>query len=134
MAYILEKYSLGTFAETKDGLKDGGLEAYEKDDLLTIVTLYWMTNTITSSIRFYKNSVVPLDSMRNIIKKSHIPQQVPVAVHYFKHEVGQIPYKVAKSVYPNLKSFNLVSFGGHFASFENPELSADDIIEFVKSC
>jgi microsomal epoxide hydrolase len=134
MAYILEKYSVWTFGESIYDKEDGGLNSFEKDDLLTVVTLYWMSNTITSSIRFYKNSVVPRDSIRSIMETSHVPIQVPVAVQYFQNELFHMPYKVFKSVLPNLKQYSMLNYGGHFASFENPISLADDFIKFIKSC
>ncbi len=56
LAYILEKYSYWTFDFKNQVLntKDGSLNKFDKDELLTIVTIYWMTNSISSSIRYYR--------------------------------------------------------------------------------
>lgn len=53
-AYVLEKFA--TFA-TVDNVDFSGkklLELFTKDELLTDVSIYWFTGTITSSARFYK--------------------------------------------------------------------------------
>ena len=76
MAHILEKYSEWTFGETKHDSKDGGLNAFDKDELLSIVTLYWMSNTITSSMRFYSENLQfkpeDLEMQRSIHKNSYL--------------------------------------------------------------
>ena len=56
-SYILEKFALWTNSE---GVKkdDGGLsEVFTLDELLDNVMLYWVTNTITSSMRLYKEAL-----------------------------------------------------------------------------
>ncbi len=136
LGYILEKYAAGSFGFKKIlGLKDGGLESFNRDDLLTIITHYWMTNTITSSCRLYRSYVYAAvgDYPKNEISSYKTTNKVPIAVQYFKNEVTNIPYGYLKKRYLNLKRFNIMSKGGHFASFENPILSAQDFVEFILS-
>lgn len=64
-AYILEKFSTWTNGDYRD-LKDGGLtkyfvlftrdisRKYSLDELLTIITIYWVNGNIVPSQRFYK--------------------------------------------------------------------------------
>ncbi|CAJ0968290.1 unnamed protein product [Ranitomeya imitator] len=55
-AYILEKFSTWTEYSFTD-LEDGGLDKkFSLDDLLTNVMIYWITGSITSSMRFYKEN------------------------------------------------------------------------------
>ncbi|KAG8430506.1 hypothetical protein GDO86_020476, partial [Hymenochirus boettgeri] len=55
-AYILEKFSTWTNPEFR-ALEDGGLgRKYSMDDLLTNIMIYWLTGSITSSMRFYKEN------------------------------------------------------------------------------
>lgn len=130
LAYILEKYSIWSFGNEAIGTKDGSLERFNKDDLLTIVTYYWMTSSISSSMRFYKGFWI---GKSNELQQNKVSEQVPVAVEYFKNEVIIYPYVLLKRVYLNLKSFRLETTGGHFANFENPELMCKDFIGFVNS-
>lgn len=58
---------------------------------------------------------------------------MPVSIQYFKNEVYVYPLRLLKSNYLNLKSFKIESKGGHFAAFENPDLSAENFIDFVVS-
>jgi hypothetical protein len=57
-AYIMEKFSSWTDMENR-ALTDGGLVSrfdghqYSLDELLTNVMLYWVTNSVSSSMRIY---------------------------------------------------------------------------------
>ena len=137
MAYILEKYSIGTFGFGNTfGIKSGKLEkAFTNDELLTIITYYWMTNTITSSCRFYRTNMLQLVGSwpKTEISDYKISAQVPVGVQYFANEVWTYPKALLEKNYLNLKRFNIVNNGGHFAALENPKASADDFIQFIRS-
>ena len=56
-AYILEKFS--TWTDHNNVRKsDGGLtQKFTLDELLTNVMIYWTTNSIASSVRFYKETI-----------------------------------------------------------------------------
>lgn len=51
--YILEKFSTGTNPAYRDRDDGGLLEKYSMDELLDNVMLYWVTNSITTSMRIY---------------------------------------------------------------------------------
>lgn len=112
------------------GTKDALLEKLGKDRLLTILTHYWMTNTISSSMRFYKSYWSGLAQKITALK---VPETVPVGVHYFKNEVTFYPLALVERFYPNLQSYHIEKSGGHFANFENPDLTAKDFVDFVIS-
>ena len=67
------------------------------------------------------------------LMKVKTSSKVPVSIQYFKNEVYVYPLGLLKANYLNLKSFKIENKGGHFAAFENPELSAKDCINFVIS-
>lgn len=134
LAYILEKYQLATFAYAAYGKKDGNLDTLDQNELFDILTYYWMTNSITSSMRLYRSFVyVENKYPRNVVSGHFTPEKLPVSVHYFKNEVNKIPLKLLKIMNPNLKSYKLEKFGGHFAGWENPQTVGRGFIEFVKS-
>lgn len=55
--YIVEKFSTWTNNSYKD-LYDGGLtKKFTLDEILTNIMIYWSTGTITSSMRFYKETI-----------------------------------------------------------------------------
>ncbi|KAJ7341018.1 hypothetical protein JRQ81_004667 [Phrynocephalus forsythii] len=126
-AYILEKFSTWTDPSFRD-LEDGGLEKkYSLDDLLTNVMIYWVSGCIVPSMRFYKET-----TGGNRKKHEKLPVHVPTGIASFLHEILYIPRVWAQQKYINIVSFNYVPRGGHFAAFEEPELLADDIVQFVE--
>lgn len=89
------------------------------DRMLDDIMMYWLTNTGTSSARFYwENSdlaffVVGID--------------IPVGVTVFPKEIYQAPRSWSEQAYPKLMYWNKVDRGGHFAAFEQPELFAHEV-------
>jgi len=55
-AYILEKFSTWTNPEYRFRPDGGLLEKYTLDELLDNIMLYWVTNSITTSMRLYAES------------------------------------------------------------------------------
>jgi pimeloyl-ACP methyl ester carboxylesterase len=91
-----------------------------KDDMLDDVTLYWLTNTATSSARLYwetKGQSIVLAAAQKTDEIS-----LPVAITVFPDEVYRAPETWARRAYRNLIYFNEVDRGGHFAAWEEPEL------------
>lgn len=89
------------------------------DRMIDDIMMYWLTNTGTSSARFYwENSdlaffVVGID--------------IPVGVTVFPKEIYQAPRSWSEQAYPKLMYWNKVDRGGHFAAFEQPELFAREV-------
>jgi hypothetical protein len=136
LTYILEKYSVWTFDFKTQimGVKDGGLSKFSKDDLLSVVTYYWMTNSITSSMRYYRTGFyegIFGSSFKSSIYFSRVPNQVAVSIHYSVNEIFLVPYQILKLSYPNLQQYTITKNGGHFAAFETPELAASKLINFI---
>ncbi|XP_076128434.1 epoxide hydrolase 1 [Alosa pseudoharengus] len=127
-AYILEKFSTWTDLEFRD-LEDGGLERkFSLDDLLTNVMIYWTTESIISSMRFYK------ENFGQGLNQPHasIPVYVPTALASFPNELMHTPKLWAKQKYHKLIAFTPMARGGHFAALEEPELMMQDIQHFIK--
>jgi pimeloyl-ACP methyl ester carboxylesterase len=97
---------------------------FSKDELLSNVTLYWITETIHSSIRLYnENSKNPLI----IGKESYI--KIPVGIAHFYHESPFPPRKFIERGF-NIQHWSDFPSGGHFPAVEKPELLAEDIRTF----
>jgi len=56
-AYILEKFSTWTNNENKFRSDGGLLEKFTLDELLDNIMLYWITNSITTSVRLYAENL-----------------------------------------------------------------------------
>jgi pimeloyl-ACP methyl ester carboxylesterase len=119
-AWMLEK-----FREWSDC--DGDLfRSFTRDELLTNVTLYWMTRTIDSSFRlYYENRRAPLHFEQNAFV------QPPCAVARFPKEIFSPPREWVERGY-NVQRWTDMPRGGHFAAAEEPELLAEDIRTFFR--
>ena len=103
-----------------------------KDDVLDNVTLYWLTNSATSSARLYwengaRGSVIVAAAQ----KTAEI--SLPVAITVFPEDVYRPPETWARRAYRNLVYFHEVDRGGHFAAWEQPELFSAELREAFKS-
>jgi pimeloyl-ACP methyl ester carboxylesterase len=120
-AWILEKWR--SWSDS-----GGDLEArFSRDFLLTMLTLYWVTETITPSMRDYFDNrwhaaeIRPGDRVR-----------VPAGFANFDHNYvseGSPPREWAERLY-DVRRWTSMPRGGHFAAAEEPELLARDIAAF----
>jgi pimeloyl-ACP methyl ester carboxylesterase len=117
-AWIIEKFN---------GWSDnnGNIEnTFTKDELLANVTLYWITQTIHSSIRIYnENSKMPLSFNKDQFVK------VPVGFAKFPKELPIPPRSYIEKGF-NIQHWTVMTEGGHFAAMEQPQLLANDIRGF----
>jgi pimeloyl-ACP methyl ester carboxylesterase len=96
-----------------------------RDDVLDNITLYWLTNSASSSARIYwENRGRDLISA-TAQKTAEIT--IPVAVTVFPDEVYLVPETWARRAFSNLVYFHEVDRGGHFAAWEYPELFAAEL-------
>jgi microsomal epoxide hydrolase len=104
---------------------DGNVEKkFTKDELLTNITIYWLTNTATSSARiYYENRVAAANAGR---------VTVPTACALFPKEITVPPRKWVEARY-NLTRWTEMPRGGHFAAMEEPELLVNDVREFFRT-
>ena len=96
-----------------------------KDDFLDNVTLYWLTNSATSSARLYWETGGQSVLLSTAQKTSEIA--LPVAITVFPDEVYRAPETWARRAYRNLIYFHEVDKGGHFAAWEQPQLFAVEL-------
>jgi pimeloyl-ACP methyl ester carboxylesterase len=120
-AWILEK-----FREWSDC---GGdlYRSFARDELLTNVTLYWLTETISSSFRiYYEGRRAPLHFASGEFVHP------PCAIACFPKEIIFPPREWVERGY-NVRRWTDMPRGGHFAAAEEPELLAADIRAFFRS-
>jgi pimeloyl-ACP methyl ester carboxylesterase len=101
-----------------------------KDQIIDDITLYWLTNTEASSARLYWENN---NNNFNVVEQKTASISVPVAVTVFPGEIYQAPKSWTERSYPNLIYFNEVKKGGHFASWEEPQLFAEELRAAFKS-
>ena len=121
-AWILEKRR--TWSDCKGNVEN----RFTKDELLTTMTLYWVTQSFGTSARYY------YEALHNPWQPSHDRTPVveaPTGVSVFLEEVLLMPRRWAESHY-NLKRWTEMPSGGHFAPMEEPELLVEDIRAFFR--
>jgi pimeloyl-ACP methyl ester carboxylesterase len=119
--WIVEKFLVWT---DNDGSPD---DAVTRDQLLTNLTVYWVTKTINSSIRLYCES-----SRTGRFGPTGEYITVPTAAAVFPAEIFRIPKAYAETRF-NLVRYNRFDRGGHFAALEEPDLLVQDVKEFFAS-
>jgi len=108
---------------------DGDVERrFSKDDLLTTMTLYWVTQSIGTSARYY------YEATHNPWEPSHERTPVveaPTGIAIFPKDIWVLPKRWAEGYY-NLKRWTVMPSGGHFAPMEEPERLVEDIRAFFR--
>ncbi|WP_199336859.1 epoxide hydrolase family protein [Oscillatoria sp. FACHB-1407] len=90
-----------------------------RDEILDGITLYWLTNTGTSSARIY------WENNANNVGAFEI--SIPAAVTIFPGEIYQPPKNWVERAYHNLIYYHRVDKGGHFAAWEEPQLFSEEV-------
>lgn len=119
-AWITEKFR--TWSDCNGNVEN----SYTKDQLLTNIMIYWVTQTINSSTRLY-------------YEERHHPWRmgkdekitVPTAIALFPKEIATPPREWAERAY-NVQRWTPMPAGGHFAAMEKPKLLVDDVRAFFR--
>ena len=102
---------------------------FSPDELLTTMTLYWVTRTIGTSFRsYYERRVHPWQPTH----ARHPVVEAPTACAVFPGDVIHMPRRWAEGYY-NLKRWTVMPAGGHFAPMEEPELLVEDVRTFFRT-
>ncbi len=99
--------------------------ALGRDAILDNITLYWLTNTGTSSGRIYWEA--------GAAPASTAPVTIPMAVTIFPGEVYRPPRHWVARAYQNLVYYHRVDKGGHFAAWEEPVLFSTEVRSAFRS-
>ena len=136
LAYGLTDSPVGLAAWITEKLRawsdcDGDVESrFSKDQILTLVSIYWHTRTIGTSVRYYHAN--GLGNSRGITAPG--PIRVP-------RGYGEFPGIPARSRPPrsffgelpaNVTRWSVHDSGGHFPAIEEPELLVEDLRLFFR--
>ncbi len=118
-----------------------------KDELLTNVTLYWLTETIDSSFRVYRDWALGAESNPHAWEgREEVPRGVaskplardervgvPSAVALFPADPpAGMSCEWAERSYSDLRRFSRMARGAHFPTMKEPELLAEDLRAFFR--
>lgn len=116
-AWILEKFWAWT---DNNGHPE---DALDRDELLDNVMFYWLNGTGASSARLYWESFGAFGGVT-------VP--IPTGVSQFPKEIISASRRWASRVYTDIRYWNELDRGGHFAAFEEPDLFVDEIRSFFR--
>jgi pimeloyl-ACP methyl ester carboxylesterase len=96
-----------------------------RDELLDNVMLYWLPGAGASSARLYWESLASSDADQRRI-------EVPTGCSIFPKDILRIPRQWAELRFSNIRYWNELDRGGHFAAFEQPELFVSELRSFFR--
>ncbi len=114
-AWILEKFY--QWADC-DGHPEN---VFSRDELLDNVMLYWLTGSAASSARLYWESFA---------RGGMAEVTVPSGVSIFPKEIFKASRRWAETRFKDLRYYNVLDKGGHFAAFVQPEA----FVQEVRAC
>ena len=114
-AWIVEKFHAWTDC---DGHPENVLS---RDEILDNVMLYWLPGTGASSARLYWESYRNVDL--GVVS-------APTGCSIFPKEVIRLSRRWAEKRFTDLRYWNELDRGGHFAAFEQPDLFVDELRSF----
>ena len=120
-AWIVEKFAAWT---------DGGghpEHALTRDEILDNVMLYWLTGSGASSARLYWESFGS-----DLGGGSRDPVGVPTGCSIYPKEIIRISRRWAETGFSDIRYWNELDRGGHFAAFEQPELFVEELRSFFR--
>ncbi len=108
---------------------NGDVESrFSKDELITTMMIYWITETFGTSARYY------YEAAHRLWQPEHDRTPVveaPTAIACFPKEVIQMPKAWAERYY-NLQRWTPMPSGGHFAPMEEPQALIEDVRSFFR--
>ncbi|WP_332817415.1 epoxide hydrolase family protein [Sphingopyxis sp.] len=114
-SWILEKYR--TWSDCDGDV----LSVWPRETLIDTIMIYWMTNTIGSSIRYYYEAA----RLRPALKAEDFVR-APTGVAMWPCDLALAPRELAERLY-NVQRYTVMPKGGHFPAWEAPELYAEEL-------
>jgi pimeloyl-ACP methyl ester carboxylesterase len=116
-AWIVEKFWAWT---DNDGHPE---DAVTRDEILDNVSVYWFTASAASSARLYWES---------FNQRSTAPIAVPSGISIYPREIIRPSRRWAERRYTDLRWFDELDRGGHFAALEQPGSFVDQVRGFFR--
>ncbi|XP_059226424.1 juvenile hormone epoxide hydrolase 1-like [Stomoxys calcitrans] len=126
-SFYIEKFQTG-ISPAHSQRFDGITKVFTIDAILDNIMIYYLSNTATTSARFYKEN---MSKAYRDLKLERVQSPVPMGCARFRFDLPSVMDWQLMDKFPNLihsKYFNQV---GHFAAFEAPVMLYIDFAEFV---
>lgn len=123
-AWLVEKFYAWTDC---DGHPENALT---RDELLDNLMLYWLPGTGASAARLYWESFRGVEERFTSSNTDVV--DVPTGCSIFPKEVPRPSRRWAARRFTDIRHWNELDRGGHFAAFEQPELFVDEVRTFFR--
>jgi epoxide hydrolase len=123
-AWIVEKFQAWTDC---DGHPEN---AITRDELLDNLMLYWLPRTGASSARLYWESIRQVNEWIGGAVTDSV--DVPTGCSIFPKEIQRPSRRWAAKRFVDIRHWNELDRGGHFAAFEQPDLFVDEVRAFFR--
>ena len=120
-SWILDKFH--SWTDHDDDL----FQVFPPEVLIDNLMVYWATETIGSSMRYYYDA---LHYRESLAREDRVT--VPTAVCMWPKDLVTAPIEWAQRFY-NVQQYTLQVHGGHFPAWEAPEVYAADLRSFTHS-
>lgn len=90
---MLEKYHDWTYHPAERQDTEALPRTISSKEFLTQVSIYWMTNTMSSSIRIYYECLQQNEMIKVVLPRI----KIPVAVCAFAHDISRVSYRLLAS-------------------------------------
>jgi hypothetical protein len=91
---------------------------FSREEMLDNIMLYWLGGAGASAARLYWESYA---------RRSSDPVPVPAGVSIFPKEIYRPSRRWAEPLFTDLRYWNELDHGGHFAALEQPALFVDEV-------
>src|SRR5205807_1112578 len=118
-AWIVEKWRSWSDCEGEV------LSCFTMDELITNISIYWLTQSIGSSVRLYYENAH--DSEPAVTARIAVPARVFLT----REDVDLCPPEYAARSFADF-SYGVAERGGHFLAAEEPQLLAEDIRDWFR--
>lgn len=128
LAYALTDSPVGLMSWLVERFHDwsriggGPDEVLDRDEVLTVVSLYWFFRTAGSSARYYKYGLPDWS-------EPLAPSTAPTGILVMPDDIGRPVRRLAEKSDRVLR-WSVADRGGHFAAWEQPHVVADDLRAF----
>ncbi|NUT49831.1 MAG: epoxide hydrolase [Saccharothrix sp.] len=127
LAWIVEKFYEWTDSHLRPE------DAVDRDRMLALVSIYWLTATAGSSAHMYYESSDRKTSNPAAGWGGPWELTVPVGVAVFPKDLAPPIRRFADRALPTITHWSEYDRGGHFAAFEEPDLFVSDVRTFARS-
>merc|ERR550514_1031354 len=127
LAWIVEK--LRQWSDCKGDPEN----SFSKMEMITNVAMYWYGKAATSSARLYYEGPFGRGEVKASQENAKLAVSqvtIPFGFSLFPKEITWVPKSWMEYSYSDIRRFQIMPRGGHFAAFEEPYLMAKELEEF----